>query len=72
MLAHDSPSLLEALPGLSGQPSHTASRVSRPTKEGTYGLMRRGAPSRRMAAGSVSLVAVLRDARTAVKLAQTA
>ena len=31
-----------------------------------------GAPSRRMAAGSVSLVAVLRDARTAVKLAQTA
>ena len=31
-----------------------------------------GAPSRRMAAGSVSLVAVLRDARTAVKLEQTA
>jgi hypothetical protein len=35
-------------------------------------LRRREAPSRRMAAGSVSLVAVLRDARTAVKLAQTA
>jgi hypothetical protein len=30
------------------------------------------AVSKRMAAGSVSLVAVLRDARTAVKLAQTA
>ena len=38
MLAHNSPSLLEALPGLFGQPSHIASRVSRPTKEGTYGL----------------------------------
>jgi hypothetical protein len=35
-------------------------------------LRRREAPSRRMAAGSVSLVAVLRDARTAVKLAETA
>jgi hypothetical protein len=35
-------------------------------------LRRREAPSRRMAAGSVSLVAVLRDARIAVKLAQTA
>src|ERR1700676_184456 len=32
----------------------------------------RGAPSRSMAAGSVSLVAVLRGARTAVTLAQTA
>jgi hypothetical protein len=31
-----------------------------------------GAPSRRMGAGSVSLVALLRDARSAVKLAQTA
>ena len=64
----DSPSLLEALPGLSGQPTHTASRVSCPTKEGTYGLRssarlfaRRA--SRRMAAGTISLVAVLRDAR---------
>ena len=49
------------------------SRVSRMSTSSTQvGYSRLEVSVSRMAAGSVSLVAVLRDARTAVKLAQTA
>src|SRR5437870_10919137 len=38
MIAHDSPSLFEALPGLSGQPSRQHRGRVASSREGTYGL----------------------------------
>src|SRR5260221_12636758 len=71
MLAHDSPSLLEALPGPFRVTLATASRVSRLRKgrdiqSEEAALFAR--PSRSMAAGAISLVALLRDARKSALL----
>jgi hypothetical protein len=71
MITHDSSSLLEALPSLFRVTLATASRVSRLRKGRDIqseedALFAR--PSRRMAAGTFSLVAVLRDARKSALL----
>src|SRR5437870_5051670 len=62
MIAHDSPSLFEALPGLSGQPSRQHRGRVASSREGTYGL-REGRFATIAFLGSARICALLRMRR---------